>query len=101
MDKTIAITSGGIATSSSTVRRWTRGGVICHHIVDPCTGLPSTGRWRTVSVAAATCLDANTAATAAIVRGDAAVGWLTSLDLPGRLVDQGGAVVRVGGWPEP
>jgi ApbE family len=36
-----------------------------HHIVDPATGLPADGPWRTVSVAAATCADANAAATAA------------------------------------
>ena len=32
---------GGIATSSTTVRRWTRGGVVLHHIIDPATGLPA------------------------------------------------------------
>src|SRR5450759_1953378 len=32
--ETISITSGGIATSSTTVRRWTRGGVVLHHLVD-------------------------------------------------------------------
>ena len=43
-----------------------------HHIVDPRTGLPADGPWQTVSVAAATCADANAAATAAIVAGDRA-----------------------------
>ena len=67
--ETIAIRAGGVATSSTTVRRWRRGGVELHHIIDPATGLPAIGPWRTVSVVAGSCVDANIAATAAIVRG--------------------------------
>ena len=59
--QTIALTSGGLATSSTTVRRWRAGGREHHHIVDPRTGLPADEVWRTVSVAAASCVDANTA----------------------------------------
>jgi thiamine biosynthesis lipoprotein ApbE len=99
--ETVRITSGGIATSSTTVRSWTRGGVVLHHIIDPATGLPASGPWRTVSVCAGTCLDANIAATAAVVRGDAALSWLESTGLPARLVDQDGGVTRIAGWPSP
>jgi thiamine biosynthesis lipoprotein len=52
-----------------------------------------------VSVTAASCVDANTASTAAIVRGAEAPAWLESLGLPARLVDPAGAVVHVGAWP--
>jgi thiamine biosynthesis lipoprotein len=52
-----------------------------------------------VSVAAATCVDANTASTAAILRGERAAAWLTRLGLPARLVGHGGAAVTVAGWP--
>ena len=65
----------------------------------PRTGEPAAPVWRTVSVAAASCLDANTASTAAIVRGASAPRWLESLGLPARLVDPEGAVVTVGDWP--
>jgi thiamine biosynthesis lipoprotein len=99
--ETIAIRSGGVATSSTTVRRWRRGGVELHHIIDPATGLPASGPWRTVSVVAGSCVDANIAATAAIVRGAPAAEWLDSAGLPARLVDRGGAMTRVGGWPLP
>jgi FAD:protein FMN transferase len=99
--ETIAIVSGGVATSSTTVRRWRRGGVELHHIIDPATGLPTAGPWRTVSVVAGSCVDANIAATAAIVRGAAAAAWLESARLPARLVDRAGAVTRVAGWPAP
>jgi hypothetical protein len=50
---------------------------------------------------AATCVDANTAATAAIVKGADAVRWLESTGLAARLVATDGAILRLGGWPEP
>lgn len=57
------------------------------------------GGWRTVSVTAASCLDANIAATAAIVRGPRAPAWLDSLGLPSRLVGEAGSALHVAGWP--
>lgn len=100
-EETIAITSGGIATSSTTVRRWSRGEVELHHIIDPATGLPAESCWRTATVAAATCVDANIASTAAIVMGEGAVGWLERHRIAARLVDRRGRVRRVAGWPDP
>lgn len=100
-EETISIRSGGIATSSTTVRRWTRGGVALHHIIDPATGLPSDGPWRTATVVAVSCVDANIASTAAIVMGRAAVQWLEAERLPARLVDRSGSVHRLSGWPKP
>jgi thiamine biosynthesis lipoprotein ApbE len=95
----VSIRVGGLATSSTAARRWHHGGDVLHHILDPRTGLPAAPVWRTVSVAAATCADANTAATAAIIRGDRAPGWLAGLNLPARLVSQDGGVRTVAGWP--
>jgi FAD:protein FMN transferase len=100
-EETVAITSGGIASSSTTVRRWTRGQVELHHIIDPVTGLPARGRWRTATVAAGTCVDANIASTAAIVMGERATEWLARHGIAARLVARDGRVVRLGGWPEP
>jgi thiamine biosynthesis lipoprotein ApbE len=100
-EETISIRSGGIATSSTTVRKWTRGGVSLHHIIDPVTGLPSDGPWRTATVVAGTCVDANIASTAAIVMGERAVQWLEANRLPARLVDRAGSVHRMSGWPKP
>src|ERR1700730_9296782 len=99
--ETIAIRSGGVATSSVTVRRWKRGGAVLHHIIDPLTGLPADGPCGTVTVCAGDCLDANIAATAAIVLGADAVKWLLAARLPARLVDHEGAVTRTPGWPVP
>lgn len=89
-----------LATSSTQKRRWTRAGQEQHHILNPRTGLPAEPVWRSVTVAAGTCLRANTLSTAAIVRGAGAVSWLRAAGAPARLVDANGAVLTVGGWPE-
>jgi thiamine biosynthesis lipoprotein len=52
-----------------------------------------------VSVVAADCVSANTAATAAIVLGADAEAWLDKRNIPARLVTDDGAVSYVGGWP--
>nr|MDQ6938501.1 FAD:protein FMN transferase [Actinomycetota bacterium] len=46
----VTLGSGGLATSTTTVRAWRRGRRRMHHIVDPGTGEPAAGPWRTVSV---------------------------------------------------
>ena len=97
----IALWGGAVATSSTTVRRWTRGSIELHHIIDPATGLPARGPWRTATVVAGSCVDANTAATAAIVLGEGALSWLARAGLPARLVSTSGEVTRVNDWPAP
>lgn len=97
----IEIHEGAVATSSTSVRWWRRGTITVHHLIDPRTGLPALSPWRTVSVVAATCVDANAAATAALIRGDDAPAWLESLGLAARFAAVDGSVVRVGGWPAP
>jgi len=96
----ITIREGGLATSSTSARRWQRGGDLMHHILDPRTGAPADSDWRTVSVAAASALDANIASTAAIIRGRSAIGWLAGMGLPARLVAVDGSVTTIAGWPE-
>jgi len=95
----VVIGEGGLATSGTAVRRWRTTTGEAHHLIDPSTGLPAATPWRTVSVAAATCLDANVASTASIVLGGAAAAWLSERRLPARLVARDGGVVHVGGWP--
>jgi thiamine biosynthesis lipoprotein len=97
----ITLGGGGLATSSVTTRSWRAdGGSTVHHLIDPATGRSVASTWRTASVAASSCLDANIASTAAIVRGEAAVAWLTQHKLPSRLVDTDGHARHVAGWPE-
>jgi thiamine biosynthesis lipoprotein len=95
----VTVRSGALATSSITQRTWHRAERVVHHIVDPRTGGNPSPVWRTVSVAAKTCVDANTATTTAIVLGSEAPEWLSSRGLPSRLVDVSGLAVTVAGWP--
>jgi FAD:protein FMN transferase len=98
---TIRLAGGtALATSSTISRTWRRGGRLLHHVLDPRTCQPATPVWRTVSVAAPTCVEANTWTTAALVRGHAALDDLRELGLPARLVDQDGRVHVVNDWPE-
>jgi thiamine biosynthesis lipoprotein len=97
---TVRFGEGGLATSSTGKRRWTSTGRTLHHIIDPRTAVPAASPWLTVSVAARSCLAANTASTAAIVLGDAAPAWLAERGLPARLVAADGAVAVVGDWPD-
>lgn len=95
----VRLGGGALATSSVACRSWRRGGRELHHIIDPRTGLPSAGPWRTATVAAPTCAEANAASTAVIV-GGAEVDWLSSVGLPARLIGHDGSVCLVGSWPE-
>jgi len=96
----IALRHGGLATSSTSSRAWRRGVQTLHHILDPRTGRSVDSCWAAVSVAAATCVDANSASTAAIIRSAAAPGWLASLGLPARLVGTDGTITTTGAWPD-
>ena len=95
----VALQSGGFATSGTAARSWMRDGRAVHHLLDPATGLPVDSPWRTVAVAAGTCVDANVAATAALVKGSDAPRWLAALGLPAVLVPTSGDIVRTEGWP--
>lgn len=98
-DTAVSIDSGGLATSGVGRRHWTLDGRPAHHLVDPATGRPVDSPWRTVSVAAGSCVDANTASTAAMIMGAGAAEWLGDAGLPARLVRTDGDVVTVAGWP--
>jgi thiamine biosynthesis lipoprotein len=95
----VLVSAGGLATSGTTVRRWTTTAGELHHIVDPRTGRSATSYWRTATVTASSCVGANTASTAAIVLGESAVAWLADLRLPARLVRYDDAVRCTAGWP--
>jgi thiamine biosynthesis lipoprotein len=97
---TVALPSGSaIATSSTVSRSWQLAGRAVHHILDPRTCQPAPPVWRSVSVAAYSCLEANTLTTAALVRGRSAPAWLRERRMSARLVSAGRGVVTTGGWP--
>jgi thiamine biosynthesis lipoprotein len=95
----VAIGSGGLATSSTRVRSWPTDRGVAHHVIDPRTGRPAETPWRTVSVAAGSCLAANVLSTGALVVGSGAPAWLAERGAHARLVGLDGAVRLVGGWP--
>ena len=95
----ITIRDGGLATSSPVARRWRHGARAVHHVLDPRTGQPVAPCWRTASVVARTCAEANIASTAALALGGAAPAWLHDRRLPARLVSVSGALHSHGGWP--
>ena len=92
----VSIDSGGLATAGAGAIRWRHGGDVLRHILCARDGGPG---WRTASVTAASCAEASAASTAAIIRGSQAIGWLSGLGLPSRLVDTAGRVRTVAGWP--
>jgi len=96
---TVWLSGGGLATSTVLVRRWSSAGGELHHLVDPRSGRPTTGPWRTATATGATCVGANTATTAALVLGPDAVPWLHEHRVDARLVGTDGDITHVGSWP--
>ena len=95
----IVVSTGGIATSSTTVRRWPTDRGTAHHIIDPRTGLPAETPWLTVSVCATSCVEANVAALGAILLGGDAPEWIGGRGLHARLVRRDGSITYAGAWP--
>ena len=95
----VGLDCGGLATSSTRVRRWTRGGAGATTCSTRAPARPAAEVWRTVTATGPTCVAANTASTAAVVLGDAAPAWLDEHGVTARLVDADGARARTGGWP--
>jgi thiamine biosynthesis lipoprotein len=73
----IAVRDGAVATSSTQRRRWTIDGDERHHLIDPCTGEPSTTDLASVTVIAGAGWSAEVLAKAALLRG--ADRWLDIL----------------------
>ena len=73
----LAVTGGGIATSSITKRSWLDRGRPAHHVLDPATGRPAYTGVVQVTALAPTALEAEALAKAALLSGpvEAAV-WL-------------------------
>jgi FAD:protein FMN transferase len=100
VDQVVAIRQGGVASSSTAVRAWNVGTERVHHIIDPSTGYAATPYWILVSVASASCVDANALSTAAVVWGPEAPHHLRSFGQAVRLLRCDGEVFTLGGWPE-
>ncbi|MFI5695850.1 FAD:protein FMN transferase [Kribbella sp. NPDC051586] len=95
----VTLAHGGLTTSTRTVRRWQTPTGYNHHVIDPRTGLPAEGPYRTASVWAPTAVRANTFSTALVATGDAALGRLKLAGHPARLVADDGEITELSGWP--
>jgi FAD:protein FMN transferase len=92
----VRLEAGGLATSGTTRRRWVRGGVEQHHLIDPATGRPARSPWREVTVAAGSCVAADVAAKAAFLLGEDGPDWLDERGLPGCFAGERGITVNLG-----
>jgi FAD:protein FMN transferase len=89
-----------IATSSTVSRQWRHGDRAMHHIINPRTCAPVEPVWRSATVAAYRCVDANAQSTAALVRGRDALAGLDRIGAPARLVAADRTVHTTRAWPE-
>jgi thiamine biosynthesis lipoprotein len=87
----IALASGGIASSGDYERFMIIDGVRYSHLLDPRTGWPVQGL-AAVSVVASHCLIAGTASTIAMLKGAAGTAWLDELGLPNLRMDREGRI---------
>jgi thiamine biosynthesis lipoprotein len=75
--ETIFVNNGGVATSGKDRRRWTRDGILQHHIIDPLTNQPVETDLLTVTVIAPDVMQAEAAAKAAFILGSrAGLEWI-------------------------
>jgi len=75
--ETLYLNACGVATSGKDRRRWTRNGVLRHHIIDPFTGQPAETDLLTVTVIAPNVMEAEAGAkTIFILGGRVGLKWI-------------------------
>lgn len=77
---TILLGVGGLATSSSTRRRWRVGDVDAHHIIDPRRLQPAASPVFSATVTAATAVEAEAGAKAVLLHGENGLAWAQQQD---------------------
>ncbi len=95
-DAWIGLRDGAVATSGATRRSWQVEGQSLHHLIDPKSGRPGSGRWLLATVHAPSCLVADAAATAVWLMGDDAPAWIERHGLVARLVARPGDARWIG-----
>jgi thiamine biosynthesis lipoprotein len=88
-DITVELTAGGVATTGRDRRRWRRGGLEQHHLIDPATGAPARTDVLRVTVVAGDAVEAEVAATSLFLGG--------MPEHPGVVVRDDGRTTIVGG----
>lgn len=98
--QSIAVRDAAVATSTTLKRRWQVDGQERHHLIDPRTGRPSSSPFRSVTVVAASCVQADVAAKTALLLGEQGVAFLEDRGLHGLAVRHDGSTVSTSDWPE-
>jgi FAD:protein FMN transferase len=93
---TLALASGGLATSGRDRRRWKQEGRARHHLIDPATGEPASMAPLSVTVAAASATEAEVLAKSLFLAPDA-VAEADRLGVPAAIVGAEGQVRLAGG----
>jgi FAD:protein FMN transferase len=89
----IGLASGAVATSTRARRTWGPRNDRRHHLIDPATGLPASGRVVSATVVAAESWQAEVLAKAAFIAGlPDGLALLTATDTDGLLIDDRGSV---------
>jgi thiamine biosynthesis lipoprotein len=95
---TLALVSGGLATSGRDRRSWSRAGEHRHHLIDPSTGRSSTSDLMRVTVVGRSAVDAEILAKHLFLMGSEAAARTAERDrLPTVLVTEDGATHYAGG----
>ena len=97
---TVRLLEGGLATSSSTRRRWKVGGVGAHHIIDPRRLEPATSPIYSATVTAETAVEAEAGAKAVLLHGEQGLVWAEKQDWirAALVVWHDGSVYATTGW---
>jgi len=91
---TLGLDRGGVATSGVDRRRWRRGGLDRHHIVDPRTGLPAETDLVRVTAVARDAVEAEVLAKELLLSGSVEA---RAADVPAVLLTADGRMLRTGG----
>lgn len=95
---TLGLETGALATSGVDHRRWRRGGVELHHLIDPRTGCPAITTLHRVTAFADRAADAEVAAKMLLLAGESSARMeAEALGIPAVLLTADGRVVLVGG----
>jgi len=95
---TLGLPYGGLATSGVDRRRWRRGNIAAHHLIDPRTGAPSASDLLRVTAAGACAVDAEVNAKTLLLAGlDEALQLADVGGIPTLLITRAGETYRAGG----
>ncbi len=96
----VTLRDQAIATSTTSARRWKRGGRWLNHIIDPRDGSPTRSEIISASVIASTATEADVYAKCALILGPGeGRRFLESQRVRGLFVLEDGTTIRTPGWP--